>query len=130
MSPHMRLLALAGLVPLVLMGVYYRIPQVMIFAAAAAFRTSWQRDFSISREAAESWSGVTPPLHEYAPRLTKKAVTYHPEYQDFNASYARRGLEEAAALGVEFVRTDVRWSAVLPDGVTVGRAVRPPAISG
>ena len=91
--------------------------QVSIFAAAAALRTPWQNDFSISREAADSWAGVTPQGTIRTGHPSGTAVTYHPEYHDFNASQ-HQGLAEAAALGVEFVRADVRWCAVLPDGVT------------
>jgi len=113
-----RKLACAGLSALILIGVCYRIPQVMIFAASAALSSPWRTDFSISRKAVESWSSDAPLVPEHTPQLTRTAVTFHPEYQDFDASYARRGLQEAAELGVEFVRTDVRWSAVLPDGMT------------
>lgn len=114
----MKLLALAILVPLVSVGVYYRVPQVAIFAVTAALYSPWQNNFSIPREAANSWASVTPQTVTRTTHLSGTAVTYHPEYHNFKAFQASRALEEAAALGVEFVRTDVRWSAVLPDGVT------------
>ena len=113
----MKLCLLVFLVSLVSIGLYYRVLQVAFFAAAA-FGTSSQHDFSISREAAESWTGVPSLGFDNTPHPTGIAVTYHPEYQDFNASKANHALAEAAALGAEFVRTDVRWSAVLPDGMT------------
>lgn len=118
MSPRMKLLTLAILVTLVSVGVYYRVPQVAIFTVAAALHSTWQNDFSIPREAANSWASVTPHTVMRTTHLSGTAVTYHPEYHDFQAYQASRGLKEAEALGVEFVRTDVRWSAVLPDGVT------------
>ena len=108
-----------------LVHLYYRILQVAIFAIAAALHSPWHNDFSISREAADGWAGVTPKTVIRTTSLSGTAVTYHPEYHDFQASQARRGLEEAAALGgFEFLRADVRWSAVLPDGRAL-RAARP-----
>lgn len=89
----------------------------MLFAAAA-FISSSKHDFSISRAAVAGWASVPPPESHNSPHHTGTAITYHPEYQDFNASKAHQGLKEAAELGVEFVRTDVRWSAVFPDGIT------------
>lgn len=118
MSPRMKLLALAILVPLVSVGVYYRVPQVAIFTVTAVLHSTWQNDFSIPREAANSWASVTPHTVMRTTHLSGTAVTYHPEYHDFQAYQASRGLEEAAALRVEFLRADVRWSAVLPDGKT------------
>lgn len=121
MSPRIKLLALSALAPLVLVGVYYRLPQVAIFAVTAALHSPWQNNFSIPREAANSWSSVTPQTVMRTTHLSGTVVTYHPEYHNFQAFQSSRALEEAAALGVEFVRTDVRWSAVLPDGVTLDK---------
>lgn len=115
---RMRLLVITILLSLVSAGIYYRVLQVAIFAVAAALHSPWQSDFSISREAADGWASVTPKTVIQTTHLSGTAVTYHPEYHDFQASQARRGIQEAAALGVEFLRADVRWSAVLPDGVT------------
>jgi len=118
MSPRVKLLILVILVPVLAIGVYYRVPQVAIFAAAAAFHSIGQNDYKIPHEAADGWANVAPLTIMRAKRLSGTAVTYHPEYQNYQASLASRGLKEAADLGVEYVRADVRWSAVLPDGKT------------
>ena len=100
MSMRMKLLVLTILVSLLSVGLYYRVLQVAIFAVAAALHSPWQNDFSISREAADGWASVTPKTVIRTTHLSGTAVTYHPEYHDFHASQALRGLEEAAALGV------------------------------
>lgn len=116
----MKLFLIIFLMLLVLIGFYYRVLQVALFALAA-YHTSTHHNFSILPEAAESWTSVLPLNLKRKPRLTGTVVTFHPEYLNFNVSRVRHGFEEAAALNVEFVRTDVRWSAILPDGVTPDR---------
>ena len=78
----MKLFVIVLLASLVSAGLYYRILQVSIFAAAAAVRTPWQNDFSISREAADSWAGVTPQGTIRTGHPSGTAVTYHPEYHE------------------------------------------------
>ena len=122
MSLRMVLLSLAILVSIVSVGLYYRVLQVAIFAIAAVINTPRQNRFSISPQAAESWASVTHQGVVRTPNLSGTAVTYHPEYHAYQASQAMRALGEASALGAEYIRADVRWSAVLPDGVTPNKA--------
>jgi hypothetical protein len=46
-------------------------------------------------------------------------VTYHPEYHAFDSRKAIASLAAAAQLGVGWMRTDVRWREILPDGSRV-----------
>ncbi len=46
-------------------------------------------------------------------------ITYHPEYHNFDPHRALQSLAAVARLGAGWLRTDVRWREVLPDGVTV-----------
>lgn len=111
----MKLISVSILVCLIAVGIYFRVLQVAIFTAAAFLAPS-RNDFSVPREAAASWAAVSYRRAGRPFRTSRTAVTYHPEYENFQVSQAVRCLEEAAALGVEFVRVDVRWGAVLPDG--------------
>jgi hypothetical protein len=43
-------------------------------------------------------------------------VTYHPEYHGFDPGMAVASLTAALRLGVGWIRTDIRWREVLPDG--------------
>jgi hypothetical protein len=75
MSLRMKLLAFAILVPLALVGVYYRVPQVAIFAFTAALYSPWQNNFSIPLEAAKGWASVTPQMVTRTTHLSGTAGT-------------------------------------------------------
>ena len=49
-------------------------------------------------------------------------ITYHPWYDDFRPDAANRCLAEAAELGAGYIRLDVRWKDLLPDGNHVDEA--------
>ncbi len=46
-------------------------------------------------------------------------ITYHPEYHHFRPAMVDASLAAAASLGVGYIRSDVRWRYVFPDGVHV-----------
>lgn len=103
---------------LVIAGIYLRLPQVALFIVAAAAEAPWRDEVSIPHGAVDGWESSAPRREMRTARPSGTAVTYHPEYHKFRASQAVRCLEAAAALEVEYLRSDVRWSAVLPDGKT------------
>ena len=49
-------------------------------------------------------------------------ITYHPWYHNFQPQKACQCLAEAAELGARYIRIDVRWKDLLPDGHTVDEA--------
>lgn len=68
-------------------------------------------------DATDEWArvsipGTLPPL-----RASRGVVTYHPWYQDFHAEPVAECLAVAAQLSCGYVRSDVRWSDILPDGL-------------
>jgi hypothetical protein len=115
-SPN-KFIALAIVLFLVTAGLYCRIPQVAVFVLAATLQAPQTNPF-IPREAMNEWGSIAPQKTLCTPRFSGTAVTYHPEYHSFQAGTAIRCIEAAAALNVEYLRSDVRWSAVLPDGET------------
>ncbi len=100
----------------------FRLPQVVLFATASA-----ARHFR-ARGAPENFPPVGPPSKtpsQESALSSHSAVTYHPWYHQFRVDAARVALQQAAALGVGFIRTDVRWADFYPDGGTLsGRALR------
>jgi len=52
---------------------------------------------------------------------SRSVITYHPWYQGFDVVSVSRCLEEAARLGVGYIRTDVRWRDILPDRESVNK---------
>ena len=110
-----------GLILLLLGGTACRlnIPQVIIFLIAAGV----SRLFSSSKNAspaaaAREWSQLQPLQAPISLTTSRAVVTYHPWYQNFHAGSANRCLSEIASLGATYVRSDVRWSDVIPDGIT------------
>ena len=104
------------LVLLVVLGTYFRVFQVIVLAVAASVRKPWQTTFIITREAADGWDLTDLPTPTKIHGRGGVAITYHPEYHNFQPSHALRALHEAVSLGAEFIRVDIRWSAVLPNG--------------
>ncbi len=68
-------------------------------------------------DAAGEWAHVPTPGNLPPLRASRGVATYHPWYQDFHAQPVAECLAAAAELGCGYVRSDVRWSDVLPDGV-------------
>lgn len=92
--------------------------QVFTFVAAAGLGR-WRRSFAAPRPASRSseWSHVQRPRESRAPLNPLVLVTYHPEYHSFDPSQTIECLIAATRLGVGWLRTDLRWHEILPDGI-------------
>ena len=99
---------------------FSRVFQVGLFLGAAGVRKV-MRPSSDSRpgDHATEWEDIRPPESQPVIRSSRIAITHHPWYQQHHARASCICLEQAAALGVGYVRSDVRWKDVLPDGHNV-----------
>jgi hypothetical protein len=94
----------------------YRIPQVGTFLAAAAVRKKLTSDpVANFRELASQWTSLKP-TRNYFPSLSRGMITYHPWYHNFQPSLAATCLAKTAELGAGWIRIDVRWKDLIPDG--------------
>jgi hypothetical protein len=95
-----------------------RLIQVAAFAAAAGLRGQYRAQ-KPGRAASRSseWLTVPHPATARAPMSPHVLVTYHPEYHAFDPGRAIASLLAATQLGVGWIRTDIRWREILPDGV-------------
>jgi len=59
---------------------------------------------------------MSRPATVFAPLNALTMVTYHPEYHAFDPQMAVASLEAVVRLGIGWVRTDVRWREIMPDG--------------
>jgi hypothetical protein len=96
---------------------HVRAIQVAAFAAAATAGRSRRRPSVGPSERATEWTQVSAPTPPARARDAVGLVTYHPDYQDFDPRRALASLTAACRLGVGWVRTDIRWNYVLPDGI-------------
>ncbi|MBV9157828.1 MAG: hypothetical protein JO097_16305 [Acidobacteriaceae bacterium] len=93
-----------------------RIVQLITFALAAAVRGQYKGDAqSHSLYDTSAWSG-RPPKSTWKGLNYNVLVTYHPEYHGFNSQRALTGLHTIGQLGAGWLRTDLRWRNILPDG--------------
>lgn len=100
----------------------YRFPQVGTFAAVAELRRFLGHDPAWDFPAlAAQWSRLEP-LQVSRYRNARGMITYHPWYDGFRAEAANRCLAETAELGAGYIRLDVRWKDLLPDGHNVDEA--------
>ena len=93
-----------------------RVLQVTAFALAARFRQASKRPrrSSVFKNLKEFHGEQQPAQPD---TLNQRClITYHPEYQDFDPDLAFRCLRAAASVGFGWVRTDVHWDQVIPDG--------------
>jgi hypothetical protein len=99
-----------------------RLVQVATFITAAAIRR-WRRAAVAPGPASRSaeWSTVQMP-NAPLPTLKQMAlVTYHPEYHSYDPKRAISSLIAATGLGVGWLRSDLRWHEILPDGTYIDR---------
>ncbi len=95
-----------------------RVIQVASFAVAAGLRGQYRGRVATGPASKYSeWATLPPPPVRAAPLNPLALVTYHPEYHAFEARRAVAGLMAVARLGAGWVRTDVRWREILPDGI-------------
>ena len=97
-----------------LAGVFVRIVQVAAFSIVAGVR----RQFVAQTEPHGSFvvstvhsGGKTQP---FAVQNGKGMITYHPAYDRYDSERVTRALQEAAALGATYLRTDVNWRDIMP----------------
>src|ERR1035441_3755161 len=108
------LLAIAGLA-----AWRYRVLQVGSFLAAAGVRKFFVRDTAVYfRALALEWQ-IHSKSSRCAPSQSRGVITYHPWYDKFRPEIARHCLAQAAELGAGYIRIDIRWKDLLPDGVNV-----------
>ena len=99
-----------------LLGWRYRVFQVGSFIAAAATRKFLHHDAAPDfKVLAPEWQTLGQS-RECPPSQSRGVITYHPWYHKFNPSIANRCLAEAAELGAGYIRLDIRWKDLLPDG--------------
>jgi len=100
------------------LALWSRAPQVAAFLAAAGLRrASVAADIPHPRVRAEDWGSLPSLPSEPSSQLNSAAlVCYHPEYQAYNPAKVDKALRKAAELGAGWLRTDVRWSELMPDG--------------
>jgi len=95
---------------------FSRLLQVGAFATVAGVRRFLGTSASSHPGAhADEWERLRPPEKKPIATLSRVAITHHPWYQYHRAGDACICLAEAAALGVGYLRSDVRWKDVLPD---------------
>lgn len=94
-----------------------RVLQVTAFIGAAGLRKV--RSYSEPRPGSKSASWPSDrTISRGTTRLNPAAlITYHPEYHAFEPEMALRSLCFAHQLSVGWVRSDLRWHYILPDGV-------------
>jgi len=96
-----------------------RLIQVGAFAASARLN-SHRSQVGGPASKSSGWATVAKPAASLTQPLNASfLITYHPEYHNFDPHRAVQSLGAAADLGVGWLRTDVRWREVLPDGTTV-----------
>ena len=102
-----------------LLGWCYRIPQVSTFLLAAGFRRVFvQKSQPNFAELAPEWSRLGP-LHANRASPSRWMITYHPWYHGFEPAAANRCLASGVSLGVGYLRADIRWRDLMPNGYTV-----------
>src|SRR5262249_30024516 len=100
------------------LALWSRAPQVATFLAAAGLRrASIAGDVPHPRVRAEEWASLPALPSGPAGQLNVAGlVCYHPEYQAYNPEAVDKALRKAAELNAGWLRTDIRWSELMPDG--------------
>jgi hypothetical protein len=94
--------------------------RVGAFLLISGLHKAWPQPTQTGPSAtSDDWTLLDTP-REAPVQLTQSrvAITYHPWYHNFQVALVYKCLQELAALGAGYVRTDVRWMDVLPDGIT------------
>jgi hypothetical protein len=95
----------------------FRLPQVLTYVLAALVRRQWLTGRSLRPSATlDDWAKAGPIVRPSVPLLPLALVTYHPWYHAYDPSVVVECLRRAADLRCQYVRSDIRWSDVLPDG--------------
>ena len=102
-----------------ILGWWSRTFQVGLFLAAAGCRrktreaTEWNRAIRTAE-----WSSPSLTERPTAMRRPNRSalITFHPEYLSFTPTLVDSALIKATELNAAWLRTDVRWHQLLPDG--------------
>jgi len=95
-----------------------RVLQVAIFLSVAGLRR-WFRSSKGYGPARRTtgWSAVERPSLSNVALNPNAMITYHPEYHDFDPGLAISSLSACVQLRIGWLRTDVRWNELIPDGI-------------
>lgn len=93
-----------------------RIPQLIAFLVAAAAQPLTSASQSDPGDKLDLWEKVQSSVATSKGLNCKAMITYHAEYHAFDPVLAVSSLSSCLKLGVGWIRTDVRWNKVLPDG--------------
>jgi hypothetical protein len=96
---------------------YWRVLQTGLFLLFAALKIR-DRD-SNGFAVAITWGDLSATGTSSIALNPRVSITYHPEYHHYDPQMADRSLAAIAQLGAGWLRTDVRWRALLPDGVNI-----------
>lgn len=92
---------------------FSRIPQVAAFVTASRLRRLHLRPTHPASETPKWGTQVPEPFTSLNPR---GLITYHPEYHSYDPELAMQSLRATGMLGTGWLRTDLRWREILPDG--------------
>ena len=95
---------------------YTRAIQVAAFAAAASVGRSRRRPVIGPAQRAAEWAKASFPVLPGRAPSPAACVTYHPDYQGFEPQRVLESLVAARQLGVGWIRSDIRWNYLVPDG--------------
>lgn len=94
-----------------------RLLQVAIFLSVAGLRRWFHSSKSSgpARRAAD-WDGLERSSLCDVALNTNAMISYHPEYHRFDPGLATASLSACVQLRVGWIRTDIRWNELIPDG--------------
>src|SRR5437868_8273235 len=95
---------------------HVRAIQVATFAAAASVGRSRRRPTVGPAQRAAEWAKASFPVLPARVPSSAAFVTYHPDYHAFDPQRVLACLVAARQLGVGWIRTDIRWHYLVPDG--------------
>lgn len=102
---------------LAILLLYSRAIQVLVFLATAGIRkllteTAAPKFAPLVRE----WAAIPPPSPSRMPNGSRCGITYHHWYHNFRPNDANSCLAAISDLGAGYLRADIRWKDILPDG--------------
>ena len=96
---------------------HVRVLQLAMFLSSAGLRR-WlfpSRPGGPARRA-HGWIQEARPSTSAIPLNQAALISYHPEYHEFDPDMAIASLAACIELGVGWLRTDIRWNELMPDG--------------
>jgi hypothetical protein len=95
-----------------------RIVQVISFVIAAGVERSHRAENGPALVSSD-WHSPNLSAAQRKALNARALITYHPEYHAYDSHLALQSLALSAELGAGWMRSDVRWRELLPDGKTV-----------